>query len=313
MLVAGVALPFNHSMYRPVDQWQRVRQWVQGAAVGDPRIKDETPEVLQAQKLRVEVAAGVIRHRLMEARPEVLVVLATDHGRLFSAVQQPQLFILAEDEVWGSPNVAELGEPPGEPIRFGGKPDLALFIQEELVYHKFDAAFSQTMQPLGQPEYGADPSLVSAVKLVNPTLNLPVVPILMNTQLRPAPNGKRCFDLGRALGQILDEVPQRIAIIASGGMSHDHHGQRAGWVDDLMDEWVLRTLERGLSERMMPMFNQENASAHGGTAELRLWLAAGAAMETVNAKALPVDYFPSLTAAAGVGFAFWPVQKALSR
>lgn len=312
MLVAGIGMPFNPFMYRPVSEWNHIHAWAQGNAAGDPRISNETPALVEEQKQRIEIAAGVVRHRLMEARPDVIVVLTTDHSRLFSAVQVPQLFILADEAIWGSPNLAELDEPVGEErIQLKGSRALGVYLQEELVYHKFDAALGLDMRPMGQPDYGADISLVSAVKLLTPGLNVPVLPVFMNTLLKPAPNGKRCYDLGVALGRILDEIPQRVAIVASGGMCHDYHGARAGFVDDLMDEWVIRTLERGLSERMQPMFSQENASSHGGYAELRTWLAASAAMETVGAKALPVDYFSSLTAAAGIGFVFWPVKKAL--
>ena len=44
--------------------------------------------------------------------------------------------------------------------------------------------------------------------------------------------------LGRALGEILEERPERVALLASGGLSHDHHRERAGWVDEPFDRWA---------------------------------------------------------------------------
>lgn len=314
MLVAGVALPFNHCLYRPVSEWSKVHAWVQGGEDDRPGLSQETPDVLEQHMRRIDIAGGVIRHRLKEARPEVIVALVTDHGRMFSGVQVPQIFTLAAEEIWGSTRLAEFGEPAAdEIIRFKGDPALATFIQEELVFHKFDTAFSLTMRPMGQPDYGADQSLTTAIRTISPNLDIPVVPIFINTQLKPAPNGQRSHDFGRTLGAILDESPRRIALVASGGMSHDHHGRRVGFVDDLMDEWVLKTLERGLSERMAPMFSQESDQSHGGTAELRLWMAAAAACESVGAKGLPVDYIMSRTAAAGMGFMYWPISAAAAR
>ena len=309
MIVVGVALPFNHSVYRPAQEWPKLHEWVMGPSY--PPRSEETPEELQQQVARIGTAAAIIRHQLDEARPDVMVVLATDHGRLFSNVQVPQLCTFTGDELWGSTRIAELNEPAdGEILKLNGAPDLAAFIQEELVYHKFDMSYSRVMRPLGQPEYGADASLVEAVRLLTPALNIPVVAIFMNTQLDPAPSGQRCYALGKALGSILGERHERIALVASGGMSHDHHGLRAGFVDDMMDQWVLKTLGRGLSERMAPMFSMDSDSHHGGTAELRLWMAAGAACENFGSKAITVDYFPSPTAGAGIGFAYWPLSPA---
>ncbi len=308
MLELGVALPFNHSMYRPAEEWPALHEWIIGPSRQPLELAEETPEVIRQHIARADTAAAIIRHKLEESRPDALVVLVSDHGRLFSPVQVPQFCTFLGEEIWGSSRLAEREEPADEDIiTLKGAPDLAAFVQEELVYHEFDMNYSKSIVPLGQPDYGADASLVNAVRLLNPKLDIPVVPIFMNTQRPPAPNGQRCIDFGRALGEILDERPERIALVASGGLSHDHHGLRGGYVDYPLDQWVLKMLSRGLSGRMAPIFAVESDSVHGGTAEMRLWMAVGAACESVGSSAVKIDYFPSYTAGAGMGFAYWPI------
>ncbi len=312
MLVFGVGLPFNHFMYRPVEEWPDLHAWIRGNAPQAPERAAETAAVLEGQAKRIAAAAANIRDQLNLARPDALVILATDHGRMFSDVQIPQISTIMAAEIWGSTRLAELGEPAEDDIvRFPGGVQLANFIQEELVRCGFDMSRSEFVRALAQPAYGVDASLVLAARSLSPGRDVPVVPIFVNTHREPAITGARCQAFGRALGAILDERPERIGLVASGGLSHDHHGSRAGFVDDRLDGWVLETLSRGRSERLAPVFAVQSDSAGGGTAEIRLWMMLGAACESLGAEARTVDYVQSFTAATGMGFATWAVEAAI--
>jgi protocatechuate 4,5-dioxygenase beta chain len=144
-----------------------------------------------------------------------------------------------------------------------------------------------------------------------PDDDLPVVPIYVNTQVPPAPSGRRCYAFGRALADILDECDVRVALFASGGLSHDHTGPRGGWIDEPMDRWVLDQLRRGKAERVQPMFDVVSDTLARGGAQIRLWLMVAAAMESRGARAQVIDYLPAYHIAAGVGFACWPRPSAL--
>ena len=95
----------------------------------------------------------------------------------------------------------------------------------------------------------------------------------------------------------------------SGGLSHDHHGLRAGWVDHPFDQWALKQLSRGKGANLDPIWDLESDSIHGGTAEVRLWSVVAGACESFSGKAVVVDYFPSYTAATGLGFVYWPLYE----
>ena len=49
---------------------------------------------------------------------------------------------------------------------------------------------------------------------------LPLVPLYVNVYLPPQPTPRRCYAWGRALRAILDARPERVALMASGGLSH---------------------------------------------------------------------------------------------
>ncbi len=49
---------------------------------------------------------------------------------------------------------------------------------------------------------------------------IPIVPVIINTLTPPMPTAKRCFALGEFLGRALKKLPKRIALIATGGLSH---------------------------------------------------------------------------------------------
>jgi 2,3-dihydroxyphenylpropionate 1,2-dioxygenase len=50
--------------------------------------------------------------------------------------------------------------------------------------------------------------------------NIPVVPFFTNVYLPPLPTAKRCAALGRAVAEVIKGRKERVAVIASGGMSH---------------------------------------------------------------------------------------------
>src|SRR3989442_13563296 len=70
----------------------------------------------------------------------------------------------------------------------------------------------------------------------------PIVPLHVNVYLPPQPTPRRCYEWGRALGEILGARPERVALIASGGMSHYPGTDRYASPDFDWDRRVLGTL-----------------------------------------------------------------------
>ena len=100
-----------------------------------------------------------------------------------------------------------------------------------------------------------------------------------------------------------------MAILGSGGLSHDPRGPRAGWVDEPLDRWVLERLERGEGEALQHLFTFDSDTLRGGTGEIRSWIVVAGAFPAAGATV--VDYLPARHAVTGLGFAYWPPEPTL--
>jgi len=311
MLVLGLASSYSPAMFREAPEWPKIHDWLTGNAPQPLEFGRETPEILQQHAQRIHAGFEILRKKLEESKPDALLMLAADSGRVFTRVQIPQFATYLGEEIWGSTRFAELGEKAEDDIvRLRCASKLASFLHKELVYGGFDLNYGKTLRPLGQPEFGAPPAFVCPARLLMSELDIPVIPIYVNAHAAPAPSGHRCYALGAAIADILQERPERIAIFACGGLSHDHHGPRAGWIDTPLDQWVLEQLARGKGSRLKAMFNLDSDALCGGAAEVRLWIVTGAACEALKAGATVVDYLPAYTAATGIGFAYWQPASA---
>lgn len=308
MLGLGLASSFAPAMFRDPKEWRQIHERLTGDAPQPTELVAETAEVLEEQSRRIQRGFAALREQLEEFRPDALVILASDSGRVFTSVHVPQFATFLGAEIWGSTRLAELGEHAEDDIvRLQCASELAVFTHRELVEAGFDLNYSQVLRPLGQPEYGTAAGFVAPAPLLMPGLDLPVVPIYVNCHVPPSPSGRRCYVFGQALGEVLRERPERVALYACGGLSHDHFGPRAGWVDTPFDEWALDRFARGKGTTLHSVFSLESDTLQGGSAELRLWTVVAGACEALGGKARVVDYFPSYTGATGIAFAYWPL------
>jgi 2,3-dihydroxyphenylpropionate 1,2-dioxygenase len=103
-----------------------------------------------------------------------------------------------------------------------------------------------------------------------------VIPVLVNTYLPPLPNGRRCASLGRAIAEIVRASrPERVAVLASGGMSHYPGTWKYYKPAYDFDRWCLKELENGHSESFLDL-TSEQLDEVGNTEMLPWALALGA-------------------------------------
>ncbi|WP_397474741.1 hypothetical protein [Pusillimonas sp.] len=57
-------------------------------------------------------------------------------------------------------------------------------------------------------------------KFIWPNRDIPVVPMFINCFAPPLPSWERCFELGRSIRRVIDQRPESVALVASGGISH---------------------------------------------------------------------------------------------
>jgi 2,3-dihydroxyphenylpropionate 1,2-dioxygenase len=100
----------------------------------------------------------------------------------------------------------------------------------------------------------------------------PLVPFWVNCFVPPQPPPRRCFAAGRHLARVVRETPWRVAVIATGGLSHfpELSLARVGESDPAFDRRVLGWLEAGDPEPLTALTVRELHAT--GSHELLNWL-----------------------------------------
>lgn len=302
-LIYGQAVSYSPLLYRERERWPDIRRALVGDVVQPAAAAAETPERLDAIALELGVSWALAAERLEGAALDALVVLVADTNRFFDETQTPQLHVYAGEEIWGDPARAEVNEPPA-PQTVRCDRTLGEFLAEELTRGGFDVVESRNVfKPLGEPQLGVTPALIEP--LLQLGIAVPIVPIHVNCHVAPYIAGHRMPAFGRSLARALARVPERVGLLASGGLSGQPGDKMAGWIDDVLDLWVLRELALGRVESMNRMFEVESDTLRGASREIRLWVAAAAALEHAGLRAQLDRYLALHHAAVGVGFMHW--------
>src|SRR3989442_4009665 len=90
--------------------------------------------------------------------------------------------------------------------------EMAEDLNEKLIHNGFDIAYSEDAI-LGH-------TFATPFEYLIEKRNIPVVPFFTNVYLPPLPTAQRCADMGRAVAEVIKDRKERVAVIASGGMSH---------------------------------------------------------------------------------------------
>lgn len=271
-------------------------------ATADPRLAVElVPEVWKAKYERSQQALRVLGEALAAAKADIVVIYGDDQNELFKDDGIPTFGLFTGDELIDRPLAGEAFArlPKGiqaaswaahgsEPTAHKVSAELSHRVLEFLVENDFDLTrFSR--QPEGR-------SLGHAFTFPRYRLGLspdvPIVPIFLNTYYPPnVPTARRCHELGRVVRQAIEswESEARVAIVASGGLSHFV-------VDEELDRRVLTAIEHDDAAGLTAFTRRQLRS---GTSEILNWIAAAGSLGGLRASV--VDYVPGYRTPAGTG------------
>jgi protocatechuate 4,5-dioxygenase beta chain len=111
-----------------------------------------------------------------------------------------------------------------------------------------------------------------------------IVPVCINTVQFPLPSARRCYALGQAVGRAIArwDSGQRVAVIASGGLSHQLDGERAGFINKAFDLQFLESM--ATNPEWATQFSVHELVEKTGTqgVELLMWLAMRGALSSAT-------------------------------
>lgn len=178
-----------------------------------------------------------------------------------------------------------------KPYLYNVNTDLSVKLLKGLLARDFDIPFTTNGTMDGE--------LVLTQNFLNPAADKSIILMLTNGYVPPLPYPRRCYRLGQAIREIIDESESRVLVLATGGMSHYPGTPHYGDVDEVFDAHVLSLMARGESSRLAEYSPDE--LLHRGNGELVNWIiAAGMVGES---KATVVEYVRLWH--IGLGYAYW--------
>lgn len=227
-----------------------------------------------------------------EVKPDAVIFIYNDHGSDFALDRVPTFAIGVREEYEQADE--GFGKRPLPLIK--GHADLSWFLAKELIYDEFDMTMCQEMK--------VDHGLVVPLPLLfshEPDWDIKVVPLLVNVILHPLPTARRCFRLGQAIRKAVEAYPDdlEIAIIGTGGMSHQLHGERFGHLNSDFDARWLDLIEKD-PKQLANMSHRNIMEAAGAEAvELIMWLVMRGALAE-NVQRVHRNYYAPMTTGMGL-------------
>jgi len=230
-----------------------------------------------------------IRAWLADKRADVLLTIYNDHVTSFF-FDHYSPFALGVDELyWPADEGGGVRKVPPLP----GAPQLARSIATSLFAEEFDISTFR-----GKPVDHGCFSPLSMLADPDGTWPWRVLPLQVGVLQFPIPTARRCYRLGGALGRAIRADPSdlRVVIVATGGLSHQVHGERCGFNNP---EWDLRFLDL-IETDPVALTNVTHAeyAERGGLegAEVIMWLIMRGALTDRIRRLHRTYYLPSMTA-----------------
>jgi protocatechuate 4,5-dioxygenase beta chain len=182
-----------------------------------PRLFKQPQQPPGAAKVKERIA--IMREKLDQARPDVLITIGNDHLHQFFMDNMPAFMIGKMDEYDGTfyDEIREFDLPK---CKLPGDPEVSEAIMEGAFDHGIDFSYSN--------ELTIDHSIIVPMMFVRPEMDIPIVPILTNCIAPPMPRPKRFFEVGQAIRSVVDRLGtnKRIGVLVSGHLSLEVGGPK---------------------------------------------------------------------------------------
>ena len=207
------------------------------------------------------------RQEIANSGAEALIVIAAEHFANFFMNNMPA-FCIGIGESYEGP--IEDPEWLGiDKTNVPGAPDVGRRIATE-VMNTVDTAYAE--------EWKFDHGIIVPLNFLTPNYDLPIIPVNINCQGPPLTPLHRVWAFGEALRRACDAVPEKIALVGTGGISHWPATPDSGKINEPWDRDFLDRLMRNDKEALLD-YTDEDIYRDGGQGgfEIRTFIASAAA------------------------------------
>lgn len=203
---------------------------------------------------------------LEKARIDIAIFIYNDHATDFFFDKYPTFAMGAAREY--PPGDEGWGKRPLRPVP--GELDFSWHMAESLIVEsEFDMTVCQ--------ELAVDHGVLTPLPLLwrhEPQWAIKVLPIVVNVLRHPLPTVRRLWKLGRALRRAVESYPRdvRVAILGTGGLSHQLHGERFGFRNEAWDHEFMERVVHS-PEGLLALSHHDYMVQGGAEAvEMIMWL-----------------------------------------
>ncbi len=207
------------------------------------------------------------RQQIVNAGTEALIVIAAEHFGNFFMNNMPA-YCMGIGETYEGP----IEDPDWLKIpktKVPGAPDLGARLVRE-VMQTVDTAFAE--------EWKFDHGIMVPLNFLTPNYDMPIIPVNINCQGPPLTPLHRAWAFGEALRRACDSVPEKIAVVGTGGISHWPATPDSGKINEEWDRDFLDRLMRNDKDALLSYTDEETYRDGGqGGFEIRTFIAIAAA------------------------------------
>jgi len=236
-----------------------------------------------------------VQQWLRDKAPDVLVYIYNDHMTAF--FDHYSHFALGVGESFGP---ADEGGGPRDLPRIQGDPKLAQHIAKAMVADEFDLSYFQGKNL----DHGAFSPLSVILDHDEQGWASRFIPIACGVLTVPSPSPKRFWKFGRSLRRAIQSYPQdiKVAIVGTGGLSHQVHGERNGFNNTEWDMEFMDRLEKDPESLLdIPVAKLAELGGWEG-AEVVMWMMMRGALATEVEVTHKTYFLPSMTPIASMIF-----------
>src|SRR6185295_13546640 len=203
---------------------------------------------------RCQRQLDVLGERLAKVNPDVLIIVGDDHHEWFLNDIQPAFSIFHGKEVF---NRALTPAEEQQKIANGGGYAMKIYYPQrdetypcpsDLAAHIIGRTIQDDFDTTALGEQPHDAGVLRQLghsygfvyRRILKSRSVPLIPILVNTYYPPnQPTAKRCLDFGRAVARGVKAWPgkERVAVVASGGVSHFV-------IDEAFDQRIINAMKQ---------------------------------------------------------------------
>lgn len=247
-------------------------------------------------ELRARLSASFARvgERIAAARPDIIIEIAPDHWTNFFIDNLPSVCI----------GVGPEHEGPREPF-MRAFPHHTLRGDAAFGSHLLATALERGFEPSVSHQLCLDHGFCIPLWKMNLDPLPAIVPIVINDLEPPMPSIARCAAWGALLAEAIASYPgsARVAVLASGGLSHSIGEATMGAIDPAFDRGCIAAFERSDTAALVDFLDAELPRAGNGSHEVRNWVVAHAAAGGRGFTLL--DYYAVPEVYVGCAWAAW--------